>query len=229
MNDEEKLNRAISLTQVLRAPRQALATFGVTSVDYFLVTQPVYAESSMQETVVRRGKVVANRPRVVTPYYLSQVEGFSPASRRYLEKLMAEHGPHAAGVYYTYRNEPGGLDIVSESMTQVLEKINTEIDQKNNPLAAIIKGEDELWDVSLVKFIFEMTSGSFRENVRELNSRGLLTIGSDGVPQEARLHIEEMFSHLYRGDINPGELKEELDRWGLFETYQDRFLALFRR
>ena len=229
MNDDEKLSRAISLTQVLRAPRQALATFGVTSIDYYLVTQPIYAEGNTQETVVRRGKVVANRPRIVTPYYLSQVEGFSPASRRYLDRLMAEHGPHAAGVYYTYRNEPGGLDIVSESLSQVLEKINREIDLKNDPLAAIIRGEDELWDVSLIKFIFEMTSSSFGNNVRELNSRGLLTVDNDGVPREARLHIEEMFSQLYRGSIKPGELKDELDRWGLFEAYQDRFLALFRK
>jgi hypothetical protein len=28
---------------------------------------------------------------------------------------------------------------------------------------------------------------------------------------------------------NPEVLKLELDRWGLFEFYQDRFLGLFRR
>ncbi len=44
MDDEEKLGRAISRTHVLRPPRQALATFGVTSVVYYLVTQPAYAE-----------------------------------------------------------------------------------------------------------------------------------------------------------------------------------------
>jgi hypothetical protein len=29
--------------------------------------------------------------------------------------------------------------------------------------------------------------------------------------------------------ITMAQLKEELDRWGLFEEYEDRFLALFRR
>jgi hypothetical protein len=38
-----------------------------------------------------------------------------------------------------------------------------------------------------------------------------------------------MFSRLCRGEIRPDELKDELERWGLFEEYQDRFLALFRR
>ncbi len=229
MNDEEKLSQAISRTQVLRAPRQALATFGITSIEYYLVTQPVYAEEAEQETVVRRGRVVANRPRIVTPSYLSRVEGFSADARCYLGRLMAEHGPDAPGIYYTYRNEPGGLDIVSQDMNQVLEAINREIDEKHNPLSAVIRGEDEMWDVSLMKFIFEMTTSSFGQNVLEMQSRGLLHVDEDGVPQEARLHIEEMFARLYRGEIKAGELRDELERWGLFEAYQDRFLALFRR
>lgn len=229
MNDEEKLRWALGLTQVLRPPRQALATFGVTSIEYYLVTQPAYAVDITEETVVRRGRVVANRPRIVTPYYLLQAEGFSADARRYLTKLMAEHGSNAPGVYYTYRNEPGGLDIMSDGLPVVLERINKEIDEKDNPLAVVIRGADEMWDVSLAKFIFEMTENSFGENVRELNSRGLLQTDSDGVPQGARLRIEEMFSQLYRGAIKPGELKDELERWGLFEAYQDRFLALFRR
>ena len=46
---------------------------------------------------------------------------------------------------------------------------------------------------------------------------------------EARLHIEELFSRLNQGDIEPRVLKDELERWGLFEAYQDRFLSIFRR
>jgi hypothetical protein len=183
VNDDEKLLRAISLTQVLRPPRQSLATFGITSIAYYLLTQPVYAEDTPQETVVRRGMVVANRPRIVTPNYLSRVEGFSADARRYLSRLMAEHGPDAPGIYYTYRNEPGGLDIVSDNMAQVLEAVNKEIDTKQNPLAAIIRGEDELWDVSLMKFIFEVTNNSFGQNVSEMRSRGLLRVDESGVPR----------------------------------------------
>jgi len=229
MNDAEKLSRALDMTQVLRPPKQALATFGVTSIEYYLVTQPSYEENAAEGTIVRRGRVVASRPRIVTPHYLSQVEGFSVDARRYLTKLMTEHGPHTPGLYYTYRNEPGGLEIAGDSLSQVLEKINKEIDEKNNPLAVVIRGADEMWDVSLAKFIFEMTEHSFGENVRELSSHGLLRVDDDGVPNGARMRIEEMFSQLYRGAIKPGELKNELERWGLFEAYQDRFLALFRR
>ena len=46
---------------------------------------------------------------------------------------------------------------------------------------------------------------------------------------EARLRIEEMFSKVSSDDLDPSELKDELDQWELFEEYQDRFFGLFNR
>ena len=192
MNEEEKLAQAVIRTQVLRSPRQALATFGVTTVSYYILTRPSYAEEEASETVVRMGKVVANRPRIVTPYYLSRLDGFSADARRYFEKLIETHGADAPGIYYTYRNEPGGTDIISNGLDDVLAKINAEIDARNDPLAAVIRGEDTLWDVSLLKFIYEMTSSSVGSNLADLHSRGLL--GMEGVqhrrgPPQYRGHV----------------------------------------
>ena len=173
MNDDEKLVLALSRTEVLRKPKQALATFGATSVSYYLLTLPAYAEDDATETVVRMGRVVANRPRIVTPYYMSRLDGFSADARRYFQKLIETHGADTPGIYYTYRNEPQGTDIVSNGIDDVLAKINAEIDARNDPLAGIIRGEDTLWDVSLMKFIFEMTSASLGGNLADFHSRGI--------------------------------------------------------
>jgi len=228
MNEEERLAQAVSRTQVLRPPEQTLATFGVTNISYYLLTRPAYAAGDEAETVVRMGCVIANRPRIVTPYYLSRLDGFSTDARRYFQKLIETHGADTPGIYYTYRNEPHGMDIISNGIDDVLAKINAEIDARNDPLAAIIRGEDTLWDVSLLKFIFEMTSASLGGNLADFRSRGLLDVAG-GVPTEARLSIEDMFRRLKEGAIKPHELQQELERWGLFEAYQDRFLATFRR
>ncbi len=228
MNEEERLAQAVSRTQVLRHPKQALATFGVTNISYYLLTRPVYAQENESETVVRTGRVIANRPRIVTPYYLSRLDGFSADARHYFQKLIDTLGPDVPGIYYTYRNEPNGMDIVSNGLEDVLAKINAEIDARGDPLAAVIRGEDTLWDVSLMKFIFDMTSASLSGNLADFQSRGLLGI-KEGVPADARLNIEDMFRRLKEGSIKPHELQQELERWGLFEAYQDRFLAAFRR
>ncbi|HEX79155.1 MAG TPA: hypothetical protein G4O19_03255, partial [Dehalococcoidia bacterium] len=198
---------------------------------YYMVTEPIYSdiEPEVSETVVRRGRVIAQKPRIVTPYYLSQVEGFSLDARRYFEMLSQEQGANMPGLIYTYRNEPGELEIVADNMNSVVEKIQADIDKSGDPLVTIIKGLDELWDVSLMKFIFEITRSSFRDNLMRLKSQGMLDMDSSGVPLEARLRIEELFKKLKNGEIEPRELKEELWRWGLFEEYQDRFFSIFRK
>jgi len=229
--DDERIRDAVNHTEILRLPKQSLATFGTTNIYYYLVTKPAYAEliKNVTETVVREGRVIAERPRIVTPYYLSRLEGFSSEAKRYFDMLMRTHGPNTPGLLYSYRNEPKELTIVSEDLLSVVDKLNTEIDKRADPLASIIKGEDELWDVSLLKFIYEMTKSSLRDNLLQLGARGLLDTDASGVPVDARIRIDELFRRVSRGEFEPRELKDELDRWGLFEEYEDRFLAIFKK
>ncbi|MFC1914682.1 hypothetical protein ACFLWK_00280 [Chloroflexota bacterium] len=229
--DDERFRLAVQHTEILRTPRRNLSTFGTTNIYYYLVTEPTYSEMArdVAETVIREGRVIAERPKIITPYYLSRLEGFSTEARKYFEMLIGTHGANAPGLFYTYRNESKGLNIVSDSMLSVVDKLNTEIDKRADPLVSIIKGEDEFWDVSLMKFIYEMTRGSLQENLMQLGSRGLLDIDTGGVPADARASIESLFRQVTSGGVEPSELRDELERWGLFEEYQDRFLNIFRK
>ncbi len=229
--DDEKIEYAVKHTEILRPPKQSLATFGTTNIHYYLVTEPIYTEveKNVTETVVREGRVTAQRPRIVTPYYLSQLEGFSQDAKRYFDALIKAHGPNAPGLFYIYKNEPKELTIVSDNLLSVVEKLSSEIDKRGDPLTSIIKGEDEFWDVSLMKFIYEITRSSLRNNLLQMKSRGLLDVDSGGIPVDARVRIDELFKKVLKGDCEPSELKEELDRWGLFEEYQDRFFNIFKK
>ena len=229
--DDERITYAARNTEILRLPQQTLATFGMTNIGYYLVTKPIYSEPAkdVTETVVREGRVIADRPRIVTPYYLSRLEGFSADAKKYFEMLIKTHGPNAPGLFYTYRNEPKGLTIVAENLGAVVERLNSEIDKRGDPLVTIIKGQDELWDVSLMRFIHEITQKSLQENLSQLRAKGLLDVDAGGVPMDARLRIEELFKKLSQGEIEPSVLKDELERWSLFEEYQDRFFSIFRR
>ena len=229
--DDERIRQAVKRTEILRAPKQSLATFGTTNIYYYLVTEPVYSElvKNVTETVVREGRVIAEKPRIVTPYYLSRLEGFSSEARRYFEALIKAHGPNAPGLFYTYKNEPKELNIVSDDLLSVVDKLNTEINKRGDPLTSIIKGEDEFWDVSLMKFIYEMTRSSLRNNLWQMESRGLLDIDAGGIPVEARVRIDELFRKVSSGESEPHELQAELDRWNLFEEYEDRFFNIFKK
>ena len=223
MEVDERIQYAIEHTEVVRPPKQSLATFGTTNIYYYLVTELMESAN-----VVREGRVIAARPKIVTPSYLINLEGFSQQARRFVE-IMAGKFPHEPGIFYSYKNEPKEMNIVSEPMKEVVDMINQRIDSQHDLLSAIIKGVEELWDVSLLKFTYELTSSSVYGNVAELERSGLLRVDAAGVPRDARDHIEELFEKTRRDPSRAPELVTELRRWGLFYEYQDRFLSLFRK
>lgn len=229
--DDERIEFAVNNTEVLRPPQQTLSTFGATNIYYYLITEPAYKDyfAGAEETVVREGRITTQRPRVVTPSYLINIDGFSDHARRYLQMLIREHGPDIPGIFYGYKNEPKEMNIVSSDMISVVHNIEEQIDKKGDRLTTIVKGVDDLWDVSLLKFIFEMTSYSLGNNLFEMGNRGLLNIDRSGIPMDARLSIERLFDLVYKGDLEPSALKMELDRWNLFHEYEDRFLRMFGR
>ena len=228
--EDERIVYAVQHTEVLRLPSHSLATFGTTNVNYYLLTIPVYAELVNEgETVVREGKVSAERPRVVTPSYLTRLEGFGENAGRYLEMITREHGANMPGLLYSYKNEPKGFTIVSDSLDAVAARLSERLDKEGDKLAAIIEGVDDLWDVSLLKFISELTESSLKDNLADLGRRGLLGTDLAGVPRDARYRIESLFQEVARGELDPSELKRELDRWSVFPEYEDRFFDLFRK
>lgn len=50
-----------------------------------------------------------------------------------------------------------------------------------------------------------------------------------GIPESAKIRIEKLFEEARHDRSKVFELKAELDKWGLFERYQDRFLDLFKK
>jgi hypothetical protein len=228
--NNDRIEFAAVNTVIFRFPEQKLATFGETKIKYYMVTRPVYEESGINnsETILRRGIVIAEKPRIVTPYYLSRLDGFSPEARNYFDRISKIYGTNSPGIYYSYRNQSENLSIIPDTLDSVVDKINKDIEDKKENLSAIILGIDDLWDVSLLKFIYEITIKSVDNNLRQMESSGLLKTDSNGIPFEARLRIEELFEKLALAEIPPHILLNELKYWGLFEVYQDRFFSALK-
>ena len=223
MNTGDRIQYAVEHTELIRPPEQRLATFGTTTIYYYLITEVAEGINA-----VREGNVFAERPRIVTPAYLVNVEGFSEQAREYIQMMAREH-PNEPGVFYRYKKEPNEMNVVSGPVNEVIAKLSAHIDKQRNPLSAIVKGVEELWDVSLLTFIYHLTTSSLSANIADLHRMGRLEIDAYGVPEDARNHIEELFRQVGNNISRASELVVELNRWGLFQEYQDRFFALFRR
>ena len=228
---EREWRRAIEQTWVARFPKQHLATFGSTNISYYVVTEPIYldAQPEKPEGVVRTGRVIAERPAIVTPTYAMNLQGFSSEAYEYFQSVAMQAGPNSPGLLYQYKNETGNTEIVSGAASEIANKISGNLERKKEDMSVVMVGVDQLWDVALLKFIYEFTSSSLFGNIQDLKGRGLLdpqeSLG--GVPRAAVEQIDRLFREVDQG-ANPELLKRELDRWGLFDFYQDRFLDLFR-
>ena len=196
-----------------------------------MVSQPAYQDlvPTEDESVVREGKVVSQQPAIVTPTYMLNLDGFGADARKYMESLVQRFGPNSPGIMYQYRNEPDSLEIVGGGVFEVARRIADDLDERGVDSAAVILATDELWDLSLLKFVYEYTAASVASNVGEIQAMGLLDPDPRvDVPRAAIQKIEELFRQV-EGGLDPKVLHRELTRWGLFEYYQDRFLGLFRR
>jgi len=240
---DKRIIEALENTEILRMPKQLISTFGSSTIHYYLLTEPIYLEfaRNKSETVVREGRISWHKPKLLTPGYMFRIEGFSKEASKALETLANEF-PDLAGILYQFKvsKEFEEMSFVSGSLLAVAEKISKEIDRKNDSLSAIIKGAAGLWDISLSKFILDMMVKSIysvqipdfqRKGFLDINKIGQAIISKDkyGIPLIARDEIEKLFKLAEEGRIDPAKLKAELDKWGFFEYYQDRFFNLFRR
>ena len=231
-SDNVDWKKVLENTSIIRFPKQKLATFGNTSIKYYVITEPLYKviDSKSEEVVVRTGVVVAEKPAIITPFYAMHLQGFSEDAYEYFKELSSKSGQNSPGILYQYRNEPSEMEIVSGSPKEIATNIDSDLEKNKNDMSVVMIGIDEYWDVALLKFVYEVTANSITNNINEFSSRGLLDPDASlgGIPRDAVQKIEKLFSEAENGGSSD-ILKLELDRWGVFEQYQDRFLDLFKR
>ncbi len=245
MKMDEKIRYAIEHTEILKLPQKLLSTFDSTTIHYYILTEPLYLEfegrSPESETVIREGKITWQKPKLITSSYMLRVEGFSEKAKRALEMMAQEDNDLAVLLYnLKFKRDSEKMNIVPNSLETIAKKIASEIEKRCDPFCAIIKGVDEFWDVSLSKFVQEMiTRSAYFSQLPDLKERSIIKISdmgypviardTFGIPIAARNEIENLFKLFEKGEIEPSKLKQELDMWGLFEEYQDRFFKFFMR
>ncbi len=243
MAEQEKIQEAIEATEIHHFPSKFLSTSEKTRLHYYVLTEPAYLEIYPEEgpeTRIREGWITWEKPRLITPGYLLQAEGFSDEARQALEMLAGEN-PDLASIFYkmNYSQQVDEVRTMPHTIGETAERLEAEQSEADDFLTAIISGLEEMWDVSLMKFVQEYVMESAQENqMPEMESRGYLTRGEKGHPQvtrtleglpiAARDEIEKLFDEVRAGDTSPSVLKRELDRWGVYRQYEDRFLDLFR-
>lgn len=165
---------AMENTQVVRVPQKRLETFGTTVLNYHLVTEMM---DSVQESQVREGQILAERPQIMTPAHFSRLllEGFGERAYDFAD-LINQHGHHFAILKYGFNIKKSEIRTyhVHEPLDTVLETVKGQVESKDDPLAVILTGVEDGWEVCLLKFMFDLIAASGSGNIQDLKKRGLL-------------------------------------------------------
>ncbi len=178
MHSPDDIYYALETTKVLREPDRRIDTFGETRFEFQLISELM---DRTGEVRIRTGSVEAMRPRILRPsaYHEVELEGFDASARARFDKLVEQlrfEGKDLAFLQYGFQFRRGNVheEIIHDSIDSVRERVLESIRKSGNPSLAIIEGVDDAWEISILKFSFEMILRSHEINAFDFKRRGLI-------------------------------------------------------
>lgn len=178
MPSQDDIQYAMETTRVLHEPDHRIQTFGETRFEFQLLSEPM---DQVGKVRIRTGEVEAMKPRILRPepYRDIELEGFDDDARARFDALvnkLREQGRDLAFLQYGFRFKRGTVseELIEDPIEAVREKVLNDIRKTGNPSRAIIEGVDDTWEISLMKFSFEMILKSHEINAFDLKRKGLI-------------------------------------------------------
>jgi hypothetical protein len=178
MPSQDDIQYAMETTRVLHEPDHRIQTFGETRFEFQLLSEPM---DQVGRVRIRTGEVEAMKPRILRPepYREIELEGFDDNARARLDAMvekMKSEGKNLAFLQYGFRFKRGAVneEIIHDNIESVRARVLEDIRRTGNPSRAIIEGVDDTWEISILKFSFEMILHSHEINAFDLMRKGLI-------------------------------------------------------
>jgi len=171
---EVDIQYAMEMTRVLHEPDRRIDTFGTTCFQFTLLTEPM---DTVGQVRVRDGRIEAGKPKLITPEMLQRMsfEGFGPQAERFA-RWWHEHGPDLALLRYGFQFRKTDISehLIHEPIDDVRVRIVEAARRAGDPMATVLEGIDDAWEISLLKFSLDMVQKSQGINLFDFKRRGLL-------------------------------------------------------
>lgn len=173
-DDERKFLRAWNAVSIARPVRYGLFTFGDSELPYYLVCGSQKPGSMVS---IRKGEVRISRPLILTP------DNMHPDFENFFEQQEFEEESDivhfllartAAFRNLRIENTSSSKQIVSDSVEEVVDKLNKQLDAEDEDRVAILTAPPKMGGVALLKYTTERVISSAPENVQELREKGFL-------------------------------------------------------
>jgi hypothetical protein len=168
MDMMDKWEKALKQTEIIRPRIQPLLTFAATEMPYIFL-----AESSVNigDTVVRKGKVYAEKPSILLPGDMPYFEGFRFEEEMDTTESMVTNFLFIRGIRfpsYRYNNMAQSLDVMEASLKRAEDKFRGALQKKEDVHTGLIMGPEDCWQFSVLIYICSMAARSADRDIRNI-------------------------------------------------------------
>ena len=168
---ERRFRTAWEAVAIRRPVHYSLFTFGESVLPYFLVLS---AAKPGQTVSLTQGAVRITRPTIITPDNARpEFDNFfdDSANERLVQFLLART---AGFSHLKFANASGPKRITSDSVEEIVSKLNRQLDDEEEDHTAILTAPPELAGIALLRYAAERVWSSASDNIQELRERGFL-------------------------------------------------------
>lgn len=168
MDINEGWIKALKNTEIIRGRVQSLKTFSETTVPYILLSE---SGINFGDTVVRKGEVVVEKPSLILPPNIPQLEGFDFENEGLKDDAPITNFLYFRGVSLPslkYNNKTNSLDVFEGKLSAAIKHYLKELQEQENVFAGLIAGPEDAWQFSVLIFICSQISRDIEIDVKKL-------------------------------------------------------------
>jgi hypothetical protein len=169
--DERRFRAAMDAVQIVRNVHYSLFTFGHSDLPYLLVLSGMGEDRTVSVT---KGEVKIHRPMIITP------DNARPEFQNFFEDdddtglaqfILARS---ASFSHLKLQNQSGPKRIVSDSVEEVVARLNQQLDDEDEDRVAILTAPAMLAGFAILRYASERIVQSAPGNIQELREKGFL-------------------------------------------------------
>lgn len=168
MDIQERWEKALKFTEVIRSRVLPLLTFQATDLPYIALSE---SQVNIGDTVMRKGKVMVEKPTIILPGNLPQFEGFEfegggHADGEVLTNLLLVRGIRLPSLKYS--NEPYTVDVFEGNLKKAIEHFRDGLQRAEDVHTGLIAGPEDCWQFSLLIFTCGMVLKSAEGDIKNI-------------------------------------------------------------
>lgn len=168
MDIQERWEKALKKTEILRPRVRPLNTFEATRVPYLMLSESVVNRG---DTVVRQGEVVVEKPAIVLPFNLPQFEGFEFESDMRAPEDMVTNFFLVRGVSFPsfkYNNRTDSIQVYEGGLSKAADHYLQVLQRSEDVSTGLVAGPDDAWQFALLIFTAGQIMRSANGDIRSL-------------------------------------------------------------